>query len=248
VAGLVPGVDPAAVPGTGAIWNPGEGWVDLPSLGQLLVKDLVENGGRVVTDAGPVQVRTAGSAVAGVRTAEGDQYPADAVVLATGPAVPVMAAGLGLTIPDATPVSLLVTTEPVDTPLRAVLNTPRASVRPTPQGGLAVDSDWTEPSIRATDAGFDVPAEILTELLEEASRLLAGNPRLEVARYAIGRKPIPGDGDPVLGAVDEIAGLSVAFTHSGATLALVAGELLAHEIVSGTPHPMLVPFNPRRFR
>jgi glycine/D-amino acid oxidase-like deaminating enzyme len=69
-----------------------------------------------------------------------------------------------------------------------------------------------------------------------------------VARTAIGRKPIPGDGDPVLGAVDEIAGLWVAFTHSGATLALIAGELLAHEITTRAPHPMLAPFNPRRFR
>jgi glycine/D-amino acid oxidase-like deaminating enzyme len=248
VAGLVPGVDPAAVPAAGAIWNPGEGWVDLPALAQLLVKELVENGGRVVTDAGPVQVLTAGSAVTGVRTADGDGYPADAVVLATGPAVPAMAAELGVTVPDATPVSMLVTTRPVDIPLRAVLNTPRASVRPTPHGGLAVDSDWTEPSIRPVAVGFDVPDEIVAALLDEASRLLAGRPPLAPARCAIGRKPIPGDGDPVLGAADEIAGLSLAFTHSGATLALIAGELLAHEIVTGTPHPMLAPFSPRRFR
>jgi glycine/D-amino acid oxidase-like deaminating enzyme len=63
----------------------------------------------------------------------------------------------------------------------------------------------------------------------------------------MGPKPIPGDGEPVLGRVDEIGGLHLAFTHSGATLALIAGELLAREIRSGEPHPMLTPFNPRRF-
>ena len=248
IARLVPGVDPAAVPGGQAVWNPGEGWVDLPSLAQVLAKEFAEHGGRLVANAGPVRVEHQGGAVTGVRTAAGDSLPADAVVLATGPAVPEMAAELGIAVPDATPISLLVTTAPVDTPLRAVLNTPRASIRPTPHGGLAVDSDWTTASIRHTGSGYEIPAEIVTELLAEASGLLAGNPPLTAERQAIGRKPIPGDGDPVLGRADELGGLYLAFTHSGATLALIAGELLAHEITAGEAHPMLAPFNPRRFR
>jgi glycine/D-amino acid oxidase-like deaminating enzyme len=63
----------------------------------------------------------------------------------------------------------------------------------------------------------------------------------------IGAKPIPGDGDPVLGRVDAVAGLSVAFTHSGATLGLIAGELIASEIIHDASHPLLGPFNVRRF-
>lgn len=63
----------------------------------------------------------------------------------------------------------------------------------------------------------------------------------------MGPKPIPGDGEPVLGPVEGIAGLHVAFTHSGATLGLIAGELIADEIVTGTPHPMLATFRPARF-
>ena len=87
----------------------------------------------------------------------------------------------------------------------------------------------------------------MTELLAEASRVLIGHPRLVADRSGIGPKPIPGDGNPVLGRVDEVAGFSIAFTHSGATLGLIAGELLAHEIVEGTAHPMLADFNVRRF-
>jgi hypothetical protein len=49
-----------------------------------------------------------------------------------------------------------------------------------------------------------------------------------------------------LGAVETIAGLHVAFSHSGATLGLVVGELLAREIVSGNPHPMLASFRANR--
>ncbi|TJW35194.1 MAG: FAD-binding oxidoreductase, partial [Mesorhizobium sp.] len=62
-----------------------------------------------------------------------------------------------------------------------------------------------------------------------------------------GPKPIPSDGEPVLGAVEAVTGVHVAFSHSGATLGLVAGELLAREIASGNPHPMLSSFRVHRF-
>ena len=92
-----------------------------------------------------------------------------------------------------------------------------------------------------------MPLAIVDELLAEATGLLAGHPRLAPARIGIGPKPVPGDGEPVLGRVDVIAGLYVAFTHSGATLGLIAGELLAYEITQRSAHPMLADFNLRRF-
>ncbi|GAA3629160.1 FAD-binding oxidoreductase [Microlunatus ginsengisoli] len=248
IANTVPGVDPAAAPPAGAIWNPGEGWVDLPSLSQVLIKDFLENGGQLVTNAGPASIEISDGSVTRVRTEHGEVFDVDAVVLATGPAVPAMAAKLGVIIPDATPISLLVTTKPIQHRLKAVLNTPRASVRPTPDGALAVDSDWTTASIiRSDDGGYDVDQAVIEALLAEASKLLAGNPNLEADWHAAGPKPIPGDGEPVLGRVDEVDGLYLAFTHSGATLALITGELLTHEVLRG-PHPMLADFNVRRFR
>jgi glycine/D-amino acid oxidase-like deaminating enzyme len=248
VATLVPGVDPEAIPDTGAVWNPGEGWVDLPSLVQFLIKDFVERGGRLATGAGPSRVEARGGAVRAIRTASGQRFEVDAAVLATGPAVPAMAAELGVTIPEATPLALLVTTKPLPHDLTAVLNTPRVSLRPAPGGTFAVDSDWPNASItQAADGAYGVPDAVVTALLAEASRVLIGHPRLAAARCGIGPKPIPGDGDPVLGQVDDVAGLSLAFTHSGATLGLIAGELLAYEIVEGTTHPMLAEFNVRRF-
>ena len=54
VSAQTPGVNAAAIPDAGAIWNPGEGWVDLPSLVQFLIKDFLGRGGRLVTNAGEV--------------------------------------------------------------------------------------------------------------------------------------------------------------------------------------------------
>lgn len=77
--------------------------------------------------------------------------------------------------------------------------------------------------------------------------MLEGNPTLELHGIGIGPKPIPGDGEPVLGEIDDIPGCHVAFSHSGATLGLIVGELLAYEIATGSRHPMLETFRASRF-
>ncbi len=138
----MPGLDTSGITPQGAIFNPGEGWVDLPTLIGLLLKEFSELGGVVVTDQGAAKVVIEGGRAIGAQTAKGDLHRADAVVLATGPAVPKMAAENGQTIGDDTPIALLVQTKPLAHPLRAVLNTPRVAVRPAPGGTFSLDADW----------------------------------------------------------------------------------------------------------
>jgi glycine/D-amino acid oxidase-like deaminating enzyme len=248
VADRTPGVDITAVPAEGAIFNPGEGWVELPPLIDQLAADLVAAGGRIVTGAGRCEIVVEGGRVTGVRSGDGAVLGVDAAVLATGPAVPGTVAELGIKIPDATPISLLVRTPVVNAPLRAVLNTPRVAVRPTPTGSLVLDSGWSEREVvTRPDGTYQVHDSTVQGLLREASAVLEGNPRLTAESYGVGPKPIPGDGEPVLGPLAEIPGYHVAFTHSGATLALIAGELLADEVLSGEPSPLLETFRPGRF-
>jgi glycine/D-amino acid oxidase-like deaminating enzyme len=248
VAARVPGVAATAVPDDGALLTPQEGWVDLPSLVGELADHVVARGGRVGTDAGRCEVVTHGGRVTGVRTGSGELVDADVAVLATGADVPRATARLGFEIPDSTAPALLVRTAPVGTPLRAVLNAPRASLRPTPTGGLVVGADWSEREVVAREDGtFAVPAATVEGLLREASAVLAGAPPLVAESLGVGPKPMPADGEPVLGPLPGTAGCWVAFTHSGATLGLVVGELLAGEVLGGVPDPLLEPFRPVRF-
>jgi glycine/D-amino acid oxidase-like deaminating enzyme len=248
IASVTPGIAASAVTPQGAIFNPGEGWVDLPSLIEILIAEFVERGGQLITDAGSAAVTVVDGSATGVITTSGISFAADAVLLATGADVPRMAADSGRYIADGTPIALLVRTKPVDLPLRVVLNTPRVAIRPTPDGALALDSAWSEEEVVVnSDGTYRVEASTVQGLLNEASNVLEGHPKLELESYGVGPKPIPGDGEPVFGQLKAIKGYYVAFSHSGATLGLIAGELLAGEIASGNEHPLLANFRPSRF-
>lgn len=248
ISAATPGVDVSTVTPQGAIFNPGEGWVDLPGLIEVLLAEFAALGGTLITDAGKATPRLIEGRIAGVTTANDRQFDADAVLLALGPAVPRMAAELGQKIDDGTPISLLVKTKPVNLPLKAVLNTPRVAIRQTPTGAVVLDSAWSEEEVIVkTDGSYEIKETTIQGLLDEAARVLEGNPKLELESYGVGPKPIPGDGEPVFGALTQVPGCYVAFSHSGATLGLIAGELIADEIATGTRHPMLAAFRPERF-
>jgi glycine/D-amino acid oxidase-like deaminating enzyme len=190
VSTRTPGVDVTAIPDEGAVLTPREGWVDLPSLVDQLAADVVAHGGRVVTGVGRCEIVVARGAVTGVRTAAGDLVDVDAAVLATGSAVPCTVARLGVEIPDATSVGLLVRTPPVGTRLRAVLNTPRVSVRPAPGGALVLDAAWSEREVLPREDGtHEVRESTVDGLLREASAVLEGNPALTLESYGVGPSP-----------------------------------------------------------
>ncbi|MFW0771967.1 NAD(P)/FAD-dependent oxidoreductase [Paenarthrobacter nitroguajacolicus] len=247
IASVTPGIDSSAVP-ENAIFNPGEGWVSLPDLVNFLMEEFHALGGQLVLNAGKASVMVDGGRATGVETAGGETYPADAVLVACGAATPAVVKPLGVEIPNGSPVSMLVVTKPVEHQVTAVMNTPRAAVRPNPGNTFALDHDWYEEQITEhADGSFTIPDDVVQELADESSKLIAGNPELKPASWKIGYKPIPGDGEPVFGELGQVPGCFVAFTHSGATLGLIAGELLSGEILSGDKHPMLATFRPGRF-
>ena len=243
---LVSGLDPAALPAT-VLFNPGEGWVSLPHLIRQLLREFALRGGTLVTAAGPAAVAVAAGAAVGLRTGAGELYPADVVVVAAGAGTPAVLGPLGAQLQDASEPAMLVVTEPKAHSLRVVLNAPRVSVRPHPGSRLALDSSWCLDRILPNGAGgWSVDPGVVQELVEEAALLLAGHPRLVPQSWRIGLKPVPGDGMPAVGELAGVPGCYVAFSHSGATLGLIIGELLAGEVLTGRRHPMLAPFRPER--
>jgi glycine/D-amino acid oxidase-like deaminating enzyme len=58
---------------------------------------------------------------------------------------------------------------------------------------------------------------------------------------------MPQDERPIVGPVPGVAGFYVAVTHSGVTLAPLIGQLVAQEVTTGHPNPLLAEYRIERF-
>ncbi|WP_413722492.1 NAD(P)/FAD-dependent oxidoreductase [Sodalis sp. RH23] len=246
-------LDAAIVPGavkTHGIYNAGEGWVSLPDLIAHMAAEFSERGGAIIEDAGKtVPLIDARGVANGVTSARKGDYACDKVLLACGPSTVQVLAGMGISLPDGSVLSMLAITQPADSRPAVVLNTPRVAMRPNPGNTLAVEHGWCTDDIKEDEHGVcTVPDDVLQQLLAEGDHVLNTGSPLKLAGYKAGWKPVPADGFPVLGELEQAPGCYVAFTHSGATLALIIGELLGREIATGELHPMLAPFRPGRFQ
>ena len=87
------------------------------------------------------------------------------------------------------------------------------------------------------------PNDVLLERASTLSPSIVGSARFSRAAAAV--RPMPIDGLPVVGYVEE--GLYVAVTHSGITLGPLLASLAAAEIVNNFECDLLAPYRPSRF-
>jgi len=237
-------------------WFPAEGYLLTGPLTRQLAGRAARHGATVLTgEAGRVVgLATASGAVRAVRTADGQLMPVDAVVCCAGRWTPEVAALAGAACPvplvpwaspGAAAPGLVVHAGPVTPagPMR-VVHAPQVYLRPR-AGGLM--------QLEAPDAAVDLhtPQSELRrwadELLRRARRAVRGLDDASVAGYRVCVRPMPADGQPIVGWLPGVGGLYVAVTHSGVTLGAHLAELITAELVSGTPAAEIAPYQPGRF-
>ncbi|XVQ06367.1 NAD(P)/FAD-dependent oxidoreductase [Spirillospora sp. CA-255316] len=226
--------DPLAV-----AWFHADGWADPDAIRRHFLTGL------------QVQRRRATSitptASGGVRIGfeDGGSADSDRVVNATGvgaadihlPAAPAArgTASLGLVVSVDTPVDLVST----------VIRTARLGIRPDGHNRALLHSHDLDARIThgevATHAAVDI-------LLDRARHMFPDAVDIAVRRVTVGPRPISPDGAPSVGTLSDVAGYYELSAHSGVTLGPLLGRLLAEEILTGTPDPLLAPFRPDRFR
>ena len=252
-AELEPALRPL-VPGTIAAWFPGEGYLLTEPLIARLVAQARNRGAEIRTgEQGRVVALDPGQP-SRVRTAAGAVLAADEVVCCAGRWVPELTAltGAANTIPllpwdtpGATAPGLVVQVGPVSPagPTRLV-HTPEICLRPHPGGLLhleapdaAVDLHTPDPDLRRWAA----------ELLRRAQQAVRGLDQARVVEYQVCVRPMPVDGQSIVGQLPGTRGLYVAVTHSGVTLGAHLSQLIAAELTTGTQSAELVPYRPSRF-
>jgi glycine/D-amino acid oxidase-like deaminating enzyme len=176
--------------------------------------------------------------VTGVITSDG-RLTADMVVIAAGAQTAALAATADIAVPMQTPPGLLVATRPLAKILNGLVMAPEMHVRQLDDGRLLAGADFG-----GTDPGADAAATA-QDVFQGLQRLLQGGTAFAFDRYQIGYRPMPLDGFPIVGPAK--AGLYLAVTHSGITLAPIIGAAAAQEILSNAREPLLAPYRWTRF-
>jgi len=256
-------IEPALLPpgpGASAAWFPAEAYLLTEPLIERLVASATAHGATVLTgDRGRVTGLDPGNpgnpgTPGRVHTAAGEVLAADEIVCCAGRWTPQIAAMAGPACPVPlvtwdTPGSpapaLVVRVGPVrpEGPVR-LIHTPQIALRPH-SGGLL--------HLEAPDAAVDLhtPETELRqwagELLGRARRTVRGLDDATVAGYQVCVRPMPADGQSIVGRLPGAEWLYVAVTHSGVTLAAHLSRLIAAELEAGPPRADLAPFRPDRF-
>lgn len=215
---------------------PDEGAAEPAAVARAMLARAQAEGAQVI----PARARAlsvSGGAVTGVATAEG--VLAGHVVLAAGLGTPTLARSAGVEVPLTAPPGLLIRTRPAPPLLSGLLISPGLHVRQDADGRLIAGGDFG-----GSDPTGD-PAAVAAELHQRLVGLLSvAVPPLD--DWSVGQRVMPADGHPILGPVPGVAGLSLAVTHSGVTLAPLVGRLLAAGI-GAAPDPALARWGIARF-
>ena len=224
-----------------ALFTPMEGAAQAQSVAQSLLAHVAQHGGRLCPKQAVKAVHPSSGGGHIVQTSAGD-LPCDFVILATGAAACRGLAGVEWTLPMANKRGMILQTRPVQTRIHHILMTPDVHFRQNPDGSLVAGEIFSgdlDPSEDASALADTVIARICQKL--------RGQPDVQLAEVKLGERPVPLDGLPVVGAVPGAPGVFLAVMHSGVTLGPLIGQLLAQEILQGSPSPLLSSFRASRF-
>ena len=212
-----------------AVWAPGDGAVDPMGVTQRLVAAARAHGARVHPDTLVTAVRRdAAGRVVGVETAAGP-LTAATVVLTAGVATAALCAPLGIRVPvEPSPATLFRLGAPAGL-VRTLVNNRDFDLRQVAPDRLLAAADSPERTLAALRSTF------------------RGAANVELLSARVGARPMPADGEPIVGPVADVPGLYLAVMHSAVTLAAAVGRLVARELVDGTVEPALAGSRLERF-
>ncbi|WP_433222965.1 NAD(P)/FAD-dependent oxidoreductase [Dactylosporangium sp. CS-047395] len=143
------------------------------------------------------------------------------VVLAAGVATAALAAPLGVHVPVGPSPATLTRFSAPEGLVNTVVNTADFDLRQVAPDRLVAAADSPERTLAAIRSTF------------------RGAETVDLLGSRTAARPMPVDGEPIVGPVAGVPGLYVAVLHSAITLAPAVGRLVARELLDGTAEPLL---------
>jgi glycine/D-amino acid oxidase-like deaminating enzyme len=240
---MEPDIEPAELTAEEIAYFPREGWIEPTRLIGRLLSTAVSGGAEVVRDDAVTGLTVTAGTVRAVRLASGRTLPVDAVVNCAGPQSAAIAGLAGLALPMRNTRGVLIYTSPVAVSVAHVIHAPHVHLRPDGAGRLLLHThEIDDAAYESEDGEIAAPEAAVEKVLEAGRALYPGIRAATVESVRVGERPIPGDGLPILGRAVELPNFHFAVSHSGATLSVHAGDLVAAEALGEDHEDALAAF------
>ncbi|MEV0647526.1 FAD-binding oxidoreductase [Phytomonospora sp. NPDC050363] len=224
-----------------AVHRPEDAALDPVAAAEILVAAARDRGARVLTGTPATGLDHQAGTVGGVHTT-GGFVPAETVVLAAGTGTVALCSTIGVTVPVEPSPAILVRLRADPGLVKTIVATPRLEARQLDDGTIL------SPTAYRGEADQAALLATAHRVRDRIAATFTGADDTEIVSAEIGWRPMPADGEPIVGRPTGTRGLYVAVMHSAITLAAAVGRLAAGEILTGQPAPELAGCRPDRFR
>lgn len=216
-----------------------EGWVDPTHAAEQLIAAAVARGAEVHFGSPVRQLLLSDGVVVGVETAD-RVFDATTVVVAAGTGSTALCAAAGVELPLEVSPAIMVRLQAPAGMVRHIVANDDFEARQDADGVVWMPLDY------AGEQSSEDLARTAAQARELFVKSFHGAAEARVLSSEVGWRPMPDDGDPIVGPTDKV-GLYAAVAHPGMALASTLGRLVAEEVISGNLSPLLKDFRPTRF-
>ncbi|PHV29160.1 FAD-dependent oxidoreductase [Janthinobacterium sp. BJB426] len=223
-----------------AVHEPEQGALDAVAATHALLAAARALGATVLTHMPVLGFVVQDAQVTGVETTAGI-IEADVVVLAAGTGTAALAEKLGASLPILASPAIFLRYQAPPGLVRGIISSHAMEVRQGEDGTVLAAEDYVD------DAPDNQPAAMALRTARAIRNELAGADAIAPEFAAVGLRPMPFDGVPVIGYLPQVGGVYVCAMHPGVVLAAIVGQLASEEIVTGEPASALEACRPARF-
>lgn len=223
-----------------ALFRADEGALDAVQATHALIAGARALGAQLLTQTRVTAIKTCNADVTGVETTAGT-FDADLVVLAAGTGTRQLTQMLNASLPiDASP-AIFIRYKTQPGLVKGIISSPGMEIRQSADGTLLAAEDyWGE-------TPGNSPRDIARQTAETIRKELHGVVSIAPQTVAVGLRPMPADGLPVVGYLPGVGGVYVCAMHPGVTLAAIVGRLASEELLDHQSSAALESCRPERF-
>jgi len=222
-----------------ALFRADEGALDAVQATHALIAGAQALGAQLLTQTRVTGFKTCNADVTGVETAAGT-FDADIVVLAAGTGTRQLTQMLNVSLPIEASPAIFIHYQTQPGLVKGIISSPEMEIRQSADGTLLAAEDYLG------EAPGNSPPDIARQTAEAIRKALHGVVSIAPQTVAVGFRPMPADGIPVVGYLPGVGGVYVCTMHPGVTLAAIVGRLASEELLDHQSSAALEPCRPER--